>query len=98
MGRCSAKGGQKLRRLNRSHFYPLRITWYHVFLRQLYKFKHCLITNDVNPGTLTCDNGDIVHGDYWLLDLTKPPFNFQGVKVLTYQCRGGMKQVLYIQH
>lgn len=67
-------------------------------LKQLPKFKHCLITNDVFYLTLTSDNTDIRRGDYRNIDLTKPPFNVNGQKVLTYQSGpiGIVKQVLYI--
>jgi SAM-dependent methyltransferase len=67
-------------------------------IHQLHKFKHCFITNDVNPDTLTCNNCDIKRGDYRVLDLTKPPFNLKGQKIFTYRCGGGMKQVLYIKN
>lgn len=65
------------------------------FLGQLYKFKHCLITNDVNPQTLTSTNLDIPRGHYREIDLTAPPFLIPGTKILTYRPSWEMKQVLY---
>ncbi|MBA2726794.1 MAG: class I SAM-dependent methyltransferase [Parachlamydiaceae bacterium] len=69
------------------------------FLLQCPKFKHCLITNDVNPDTLSSQNfpterGGCTHA----VDLTQPPFNVEGVKVLTYQAGYNIKQVLHIQN
>jgi SAM-dependent methyltransferase len=69
------------------------------FLNQIHKFKYCLITNDVNPSTLSSDNRDIENGDYRHLDLTKAPFFINGIPVLTYQVPYGfyeVKQVLLI--
>ena len=65
------------------------------FLAQLHKYKHCLITNDVDPRTLTSTNWDIPRGHYRYIDLTVSPFYIPGTKVLTY-CPGyEIKQVLY---
>lgn len=69
-----------------------------LFLEQLGKFKHCLITNDVDPKTLSGTNREIRRGDYRTLDLTKPPFHVQGTKILTYNAGGIIKQVLYIRN
>jgi SAM-dependent methyltransferase len=71
------------------------------FLMQLPKFKHCLITNDVDPATMSSDNVDIAkdsYPPYRTLDLTKPPFNQKGVKILTYQSDMFLKQVLHIKY
>jgi len=69
------------------------------FLPQLKKFKHCLITNDVDPQTLTSKNSDIHVGNVRWLDLTMPPFKVKGRKVLTYKTDDGRdtKQVLHIR-
>lgn len=69
-----------------------------VFLGQLGVFKHCLITNDVNPSTLTSDNINIASSGCRTLDLTKPPFNAQGTKIFTYKFDGVVKQILYIEN
>lgn len=66
------------------------------FLKQTSKFKYCLITNDVHPHTLTSDNPDIPNGSYRHLDLTAPPFNVNGLKVLNYEAGCNTKQVLLI--
>lgn len=68
------------------------------FLPQLKKYKYCLITNDVDNSTLTSGNLDIPVGAYRSLDLTKPPFNLKGTKVLTYLSGSEMKQVLLINN
>jgi SAM-dependent methyltransferase len=67
-------------------------------LPKLTKFKHCLITNEVHPLTLSSKNLDVAIGETRSLDLTAPPFNLQGEKVLTYPSGGVMKQVLYLSH
>ena len=66
-------------------------------IAQLYKFKHCLIINDVNPQTLSSKNPDIEKGDYRPIDLTQPPFNVVGEKLLTYRAGPTTKQVLYVR-
>ncbi len=69
-------------------------------IKQFHKFKYCLITNDVNPQTLTSDNPDISYGGHHFLDLTAPPFSVNGDKVLHYaldvRSRVEIKQVLLI--
>ena len=71
-------------------------------LPQFSKFKHCLITNDVDPVSLTSNNPNIPSGSYRPIDLTKPPFNLSGKKILTYISYEPdvdvTKQVLYINH
>ena len=69
------------------------------FLRQIKKYRHVLLVNGVNRTTLSSDNADIPAGGYRFLDVTQPPFNLAGVKVLTYLDRTkSMHQVLYIHH
>jgi len=63
--------------------------------KQLRKFKHCLFTNNVAPTTLSSRNPDAACGQYRPIDLTKPPFNLQGRKVLTFYVDYFPKQVLY---
>lgn len=77
------------------------------FLAKLNKFKHCLITNDFNF-TPNKNNLDVDHGGFraidpsqppWReLDLTAPPFNSQGHKILTFQSQINIKQVLHIEN
>lgn len=67
-----------------------------LFLKQLNKFKYCLITNDVNPQTETSTNENIETGSYRIIDLTKSPFAVKGHKVLTYISDQNKKQVLCI--
>jgi SAM-dependent methyltransferase len=54
------------------------------FLTQLPKYKYVLLTNGVEPRTLSAPNTDIAAGDYRPLDLTRPPFSLPGANVLTY--------------
>jgi SAM-dependent methyltransferase len=68
------------------------------FLSQLHKFKHCLITNDINPRTYTSHNKDIKRGGIHPIDLTKPPFSLKGFKILTYKSQSKLKQVLHYRH
>ncbi len=68
------------------------------FLPQLKKYKYCLITNDVDPRTLTSSNPDIQSGGYRQVDLTKPPFFLMGKKVLTFESAYNRKQVLFIKN
>jgi len=67
-------------------------------ITQMSKFKYCIIVNDVDPVTLTCENIDIPRGHYRTLDVTKPPFGLTGRKVLTYASANETKQVLLIQN
>jgi SAM-dependent methyltransferase len=68
------------------------------FLGQREKFRHVLLTNAVNSETLSATNGDITVGAGRALDLTKPPFQLQGTKVLTYWDGIHMSQVFHIHH
>jgi hypothetical protein len=64
-------------------------------LTKFQKFKHCLLTDYVNPGPFTL-NGPISIGAYRPVDLTKPPFNVEGSVVFKFQARGLVKQVVYV--
>jgi hypothetical protein len=67
-----------------------------IFLKKLSKFKYCLITNDVDPDTLSSYNQDIETGGYRTLDLRAYPFLVEAQSVLTYQSKTEVKQVLLI--
>ena len=70
----------------------------HKFLKQLSKYKHCLITNDIDPKTKSSENielSDFTCGRF--MDLTKYPFNLEGRKVLSYKAGMSTKQVLHIK-
>ena len=69
-----------------------------LFLKQLTKFKYCLLTNQVEPGTFSGDNADIAIGGGRKLDLTKPPFNLKGTRVLHYPVEEGIHQVFLIDN
>lgn len=56
------------------------------FTSQFHKFKYCLITNDVDPVTLSSNNPQIKAGEHRNLDLSQPPFSIKGKKVLDYWC------------
>jgi|GEM_PF-1440609 hypothetical protein len=65
-------------------------------IQQFPKFKHCLITNYVYPD-LSGNNNDIPTGKMHFIDLTKPPFNLKGEKVLHFQSGLTYKQTLHIK-
>jgi SAM-dependent methyltransferase len=67
-----------------------------LFIKQLPKFKYCLITNQVENTTLTGDNADIPIGHCHKVDLTKSPFYMKGAGVYFYQADGGIHQILLI--
>src|SRR5882672_4828237 len=67
-----------------------------IFLTQLTKYKHVLLTNSVNAKTMSAANSDSVVGGYRELDPTAPPFNLCGTKVLTYWDALHMQQVVHI--
>lgn len=68
-------------------------------IKQIPKYKYCLITNDVDPQTSTSENPEILHrGSYRTIDMTKPPFNLKGTKILTYSGYYALKQVLLIDN
>ena len=75
--------------------------------KQFPKYKHCLITNDVDPSSNTSSNMDIAHiGEYRTLDLTHYPFNMAGTHIFNYkspyeingQSWYVVKQTLYMCH
>ncbi len=68
------------------------------FLPQLGKFKYCLITNTVNSDNLSSHNPNIRIGDFRNVDLTQPPFNVPGQKVLTYISGCTLKLVLLVRN
>lgn len=68
------------------------------FLKKLKNFKYCLITNDVDPKTLSSKNEDIKTGEYRWVDLSKPPFNAYGEKILNYESHNWMHQVFFIDN
>lgn len=68
------------------------------FIKQLGKFKYCLITNDVYPQTMTSPNYPIERGGFRPVDLTKPPFFLKGMKVMTFVSGQSLKQTLLICH
>jgi len=70
-----------------------------LFLPQLSKYKYCLITNEVEPKTLSGDNRDTIIGGAHKLDLTKPPFNVKATTVLTYYIgNSSVHQVILIDN
>lgn len=68
------------------------------FLQQIEKFKYCLITNEVDPKTLSSKNSDILIGRVHRVDLSCPPFNIEGKKVLNYTIGRGVHQVFLIDN
>lgn len=70
-----------------------------LFLKQLYKFKHCLITNDIDPHPQN-NNAQISVGNWRPIDLTIAPFNLKAEKIFIYKgdIGGRYKQVFYIKN
>lgn len=67
------------------------------FIKNLDKYKYCLITNDVNPTGETTTNYDVERGGYRCLDLTAPPFCLEAEIVLTYNADPFLKQVILVK-
>lgn len=65
--------------------------------KQLPKYKYIVLTDGVSRDTLSSTNPDIKPGQYRPLDLTQPPFNVHGAKVLTWWDGVNMHQVLFIR-
>lgn len=68
------------------------------FLPQLKKYKYCLITNNVYTRTLSSDNPDCTMGQCRNIDLSQPPFNIKGKKLLNYKAYVGIHQVFLIDN
>ena len=65
--------------------------------RQLKKYKHVLLTNGVDASTMSATNAsDIEPGEYRPLDITKPPFDVAGTKILMWWDGHHMHQVVAI--
>lgn len=65
--------------------------------KQLRKYKYVLLTNGVDTDTMSATNAtDIEPGGYRPLDITKPPFNIAGTKLMTYWDGFHMHQVVAI--
>lgn len=64
-------------------------------INNFFKYKYCLITNDINPKEPTV-NQDIMVGNYAQLDLRQSPFYLDCAVVLEYS-GGGRKQTLLVQ-
>lgn len=69
-----------------------------LFIQQLPKFKYCLITNEVYPETLSSDGSDTEIGGGHKIDLTLPPFNLVGIKVLNYHIESSVHQIFLIDN
>ncbi len=65
-------------------------------LKQAHKFRHCLITDFVDPATLSSPNEDIKYGGCRPVDLTQPPFSVEGEKIFRFTTIAP-KQTLHIQ-
>lgn len=65
------------------------------FMTQFGKYRHVLLVDGVDPITLSSSNPDIAAGDYRDLDITAPPFNLHGAKLLTYWDGINMHQVVH---
>jgi SAM-dependent methyltransferase len=70
-----------------------------LFLRQLPRYRHVLIVNDVLPESLSAPAADISTGRYRPIDVTQPPFSLAGTKVLAWHDRdtGTAKLVVHLE-
>ena len=69
------------------------------FLRRLPQYRHVLLINGVNAVTLSASHKTpIVPGGYRPLDVTRPPFDVPGKKVLTYWDGHHMHQVVHVDN
>jgi len=67
------------------------------FLAQLPRYRHVLLVNDVHPGSLTAQTGDIRSGGYRQIDPTQPPHSVAGTKVFAWHYGGYTKLVVHVQ-
>jgi len=65
------------------------------FLTKIKNYKHCLFTHNIADVDQSNVNKEINRGWFRELDLTAPPFNLKGVKVLTYDTDHSVKQIVY---
>jgi len=70
-----------------------------LFLRQLPRYRHVLIVNDVLLDSLSAPAADIPTGRYRPIDITQPPFSLAGTKVLAWHDRdtGTAKLVVHLE-
>jgi SAM-dependent methyltransferase len=64
--------------------------------KQLPKYKHVLLTDSVDPATLSGKNQDIAVGQFRHFDPTRGPYYVKGAKLLTYWDGANMQQVVYV--
>ena len=67
------------------------------FLRQLQRYRHVLIVNDVDPVTLSAEPSDTGPGGFRRIDLTRPPHSLPATKVFAWRHGGATKLVLHIR-
>lgn len=67
------------------------------FLARLGQYRHALLTDGVNPRSLSSDNPDIPIGAFRYLDPTQPPFSLEGRKALTWWDGLHMQQVVHLE-
>ncbi len=68
-------------------------------IKKFKDYKHVLVTTDVEASNLTSCNRDIALGDWREVDLSAPPFNQAGKKILIYPATHSyhhLKQVFYV--
>jgi SAM-dependent methyltransferase len=70
-----------------------------LFFRQLQRYRHVLIVNDVLPESLSAEAADIQTGRYRPIDVTRPPFALAGTKVLAWHDgrTGTAKLVIHVE-
>lgn len=68
------------------------------FARQFGRYRHVLLVNDVEPGSLTAEPKDIPSGRYRPIDPTRPPYALPGKKIFAWRDPdGNTKVVVHLQ-
>jgi len=68
------------------------------FLKQLPRYRHVLIVNDVDPVTLSAPPVDIGPGGYRRIDITRSPHSVPGTKVLAWNLGPHSKVVVHLRN
>jgi len=70
----------------------------HAVINQLSKYKHCLITNDINQTNGIGMNEEMDAGGVRPLDLSDHPFNLKGNDYFQYNAHGNTKKVFHYEN
>ena len=64
------------------------------FARQFGRYRHVLLVNDVDPGSLTAEPRDIASGRYRPIDPTRPPHSLPGKKIFAWRDPDGNTKIV----